>query len=487
MQKTLDSFFTRVNSVEETIPKAWKENPIPRAPVTPKRPVGRPKKRVEDEELEELAMIREMPSVVATPSPKRGKYANYSPKEKMDIMEEAELCGLRATALKWNLTPSTLSLWKKQDPNAHRHKSGRQVGGGRALTYDKDIEKEIVVWIQTQRERQLSVSRHSIRRYALALTKVNYPDFKASDGWLASFMKRNNFSLRSHTSLSQKLPADLEVRLAAFYQHLRELRIEHELDEDCLLLNMDEVPMVFDTVPSRTVHARGEKDVRVNTTGGEKKRFTAVLTVTAAGQYLPTMCVFKGKCEPKDVVLPKGWVLQMNDRAWVNEEVMIRWIREILRPYTQRRPALLVMDSFSAHITSKVKAELAKINTHPAIIPGGCTSKAQPLDVALNKPFKDRIRRQWTEFMQTRQEEDLQTDTGKTGRGPTRNELIQWMNVAQTDIASTLVTKSFKVTGISNALSGKEDDMVRDGSLLDSDDDDDDVEFDGFDCGDLYT
>ena len=48
------------------------------------------------------------------------------------------------------------------------------------------------------------------------------------------------------------------------------LRIEHELDEDCLLLNMDKVPMVFDTVPSRTVHAKGEKDVRVNTTGGEK-------------------------------------------------------------------------------------------------------------------------------------------------------------------------------------------------------------------------
>ena len=111
MQKTLDSFFTRVNSVEETIPKAWKENPIPRAPVTPKRPVGRPKKWIEDEELEDLAMMREMPSIVhvAMPSPKRGKYAYYSPKEKMDIMEEAELCGLRATARKWNLSPSTLS------------------------------------------------------------------------------------------------------------------------------------------------------------------------------------------------------------------------------------------------------------------------------------------------------------------------------------------------------------------------------------------
>ena len=93
----------------------------------------------------------------------------------------------------------------------------------------------------------------------------------------------------------------------------------------------------------------------------------------AAGQYLPIMCILKGKCEPKYVVLPKGLVLQMNDRAWMNEEAMLKWVRVILHPYTQRRPALLVMDSFSAHTTQKVKTELAKINTYPAIIPGGCT------------------------------------------------------------------------------------------------------------------
>ena len=52
--------------------------------------------------------------------------------------------------------------------------------------------------------------------------------------------------------------------------------------------------MMFDTIPQKTVHIRGKKDVWVNTTGGEKKNFTAVLTVTAAEQYLPIMCIFKG-------------------------------------------------------------------------------------------------------------------------------------------------------------------------------------------------
>ena len=61
------------------------------------------------------------------------------------------------------------------------------------------------------------------------------------------------------------------------------------------------------------------------------------------------------------------------------------------------------MDSFSANVISNVRAELKRINAFPAIILGGCTSKAQPLDVVINKPYKDKIRKLWTLFMQDRQ------------------------------------------------------------------------------------
>ena len=84
-------------------------------------------------------------------------------------------------------------------------------------------------------------------------------------------MDRNNFSIRKHTSLSQKLPRDLEVRLTVFYRHLKELRLEHELDEDVLLAIMGEVPMTFDTVSSQTVHPRGDKDVREKKKKKKKK------------------------------------------------------------------------------------------------------------------------------------------------------------------------------------------------------------------------
>ena len=35
-----------------------------------------------------------------------------------------------------------------------------------------------------------------------------------------------------------------------------------------------------------------------------------------------------------------------------------------------------------------------------AVIPGGCTSKIQPLDVCINKPFKEHFRHLWMNYMQ---------------------------------------------------------------------------------------
>ena len=157
---------------------------------------------------------------------------------------------------------------------------------------------------------------------------------------------------------------------------------------------------------------------------------------------------------------------------------MIRWIKEVLHPYTQRRRALLVMDSFSAHVTTNVRAELERINAFPAIIPGGCTSKAQPLDVVINKPYKDKIRKLWTLFMQDRQ---AQAKDRLSLVGPSRQDVTGWMEGAQNALQQTAyISKSFKVTGISTALGGAEDHMIRDPNLIPETDDDSNKEADKF-------
>ena len=46
-----------------------------------------------------------------------------------------------------------------------------------------------------------------------------------------------------------------------------------------------------------------------------------------------------------------------------------------------------------------MKRSLKSENTDLAVIPGRLTSVLHPLDVCLNKPFKDRVRQRWMAWM----------------------------------------------------------------------------------------
>ena len=57
-------------------------------------------------------------------------------------------------------------------------------------------------------------------------------------------------------------------------------------------------------------------------------------------------------------------------------------------------PMLMVYDSFRGHLEESVKKKFKEYNYDLAVISGGLTSICQPLDVAINKPFKDNLRKE---------------------------------------------------------------------------------------------
>jgi len=125
--------------------------------------------------------------------------------------------------------------------------------------------------------------------------------------------------------------------------------------------------------------------VVVRTTGNAKRHLTVVLTVLVHGEVLPALAIFKGKKQPE--LREVGVFVRAQVKAWMDEAMMLEWIDLVWEPATEGQRAMLILDSFSAHITPAVKQRLKEINTVPVVIPGGCTSKVQPLDVSLNKPF----------------------------------------------------------------------------------------------------
>ena len=99
---------------------------------------------------------------------------------------------------------------------------------------------------------------------------------------------------------------------------------------------------------------------------------------------LPSMVIFKGKRALKNLCIKAGVVVAFQLKAWNDAALTKIWIRKVLCRYSQKQHALLVWDTFSEHMTKDVAEDLQK-NITVATIPGGCTSKIQPLDVCLNK------------------------------------------------------------------------------------------------------
>ena len=83
----------------------------------------------------------------------------------------------------------------------------------------------------------------------------------------------------------------------------------------------------------------------------------------------------------------------MNAKGWCNEEEMKYWISNVWseRSKLESPQSLLILDSFRGHTVDPIKYEFRRNNTHLAVIPGGLTSKLQPLDVGINKCFKEKV------------------------------------------------------------------------------------------------
>lgn len=153
------------------------------------------------------------------------------------------------------------------------------------------------------------------------------PNFKASDGWVRRFMKRNSLVLRARTHISQKLPNDLEGKIQDFRKEVKQIHENSDYPLDCIC-NMDETPVYLDLLPSKVVDRKGKKSVRVRTTASEKNRITAVLCCTASGKLL------QGKTmRPlKKVKIPEAVYCCTQQKAWMDESRMIEWINKVWSP-----------------------------------------------------------------------------------------------------------------------------------------------------------
>ena len=83
---------------------------------------------------------------------------------------------------------------------------------------------------------------------------------------------------------------------------------------------------------------------------------------------------------------------------------MVQYITKIIVPYIEaqrealgdsEQSALVIMDNFKGQVTPAINELLEANNIHVCLLPPNTTDLLQPMDVAVNKPAKDFLKRQF--------------------------------------------------------------------------------------------
>jgi len=323
---------------------------------------------------------------------------------------------------KFQIPPRTISEWVKKRGEIEKvgiNTKGRAPDpdiGNYSQCWWPELEEKLYSDFLEWREQGQIVRRGWFRVQAGFRFRELYPDrdpagFQFSNGWFAGFLGRHRISLRSVTKKAQKVPVEYQTlvlnwlrfnrrnsqpRLTKFLETVLEPQVSRFLESN--ICNLDETPIPFEYLEGKTYDIKGEKTIwaKLSQNGWDKRQASLVLCVFADGiPRVPPMIIFRGKGErlgrEREEYHP-GVEVEFNDKAYMNDQLFLRYIDTYLIPALGGRPTLFALDLMGSHKTPAVLEKLRQHDIIPTMIPGGCTSLVQPLDVSINKPFKEIMR-----------------------------------------------------------------------------------------------
>ncbi len=209
---------------------------------------------------------------------------------------------------------------------------------------------------------------------------------------ICRFLKKQLIVHRLGTKVLQHPPIKAIQEATEFQQFIKPMLLGPERDLH-FIINMVQTPVYFSMHPTRTLDVLGTKTVVIRTTTNDTKRATVALSITAAGDQLVPMVMYKGtenghikQC--KLVLHDPTCIYKTQANAWMDERVMLRWVEDVLAPYIFLAPPgiipLILLDSYRCHIMASVVNVIQDLGCKVVHIPGGCTGLVQPLDVGYN-------------------------------------------------------------------------------------------------------
>ena len=255
----------------------------------------------------------------------------YTEKTKLEIREHYLITqNYAATTKEFGVNESTVrTIVKTPTRNSKLNDKGNHSEAGRPLTYPLEVEKNILSWLLELRDLHVPVSLLTFQDKAKRVVRPHNPTFNASRDWVEKFFVRHRKSLLSRTSVSQKLPKQLEGSITNYYEDAG-CYIRIRKYPRSLVANMDETLAFFDMIPAKSICKTCSRECIVRTSGSKKKHVTVVLSATADVTMLPPMLIFKGKTDKtiKKLRIPEGFIVKTQEKSWMDQGLMEVWVEE---------------------------------------------------------------------------------------------------------------------------------------------------------------
>ncbi|XP_009492094.2 pogo transposable element with ZNF domain isoform X1 [Pelecanus crispus] len=257
-----------------------------------------------------------------------------------------------------------------------------------------EAEEKLAEWVLTQREQQLPVNEETLFQKATKIGRSLEGGFKISYEWAVRFMLRHNLSTHTRRAVAHPLPKDVEDNASCFIEF-----VQRQIHTQDLPLSMiaaiDEISLFLDV---EVLSSDDRKENALQTVGTGEPWCDVVLTILADGTVLPTLVFYRGRVQqPANV--PESIMLEAKENGYSDDEVMELWSSRVWQKHTecQNSKGMLVLDCHRTHLSEEVLSLLSASSTLPAVVPAGCSSKIQPLDVCIKRTVKNFLHKKWKE------------------------------------------------------------------------------------------
>lgn len=323
----------------------------------------------------------------------------------------------------------------------------RKLKPKRKQTYE-DVNSQVLKWFREVTGQKIPVNGPSIQEKAKHIAEqLGAAEFKASNGWLEAFRKRNNIALK--TIPGQAADADVGVGVKEQEKRMPELSGGYEAKD---IFNMDVTALLFRTIPDNTLIEKGKQCI-----GGKisKERITVVLCCSATGEKMKPLVIYKSikpACFKNVNINNLGVQWAYNRKCWMTSEIFLDWLRKLnAKMVSEDRQIIMLLNNANFHPKQTVAS-----NVKILFLPQNTTCYSQPLAQGIIQAMKLQYRKRMLRKLVT--EVDDVSSAAEMCTKITVLDACNWVRDAWSCVSEATITKCFAKCGIKSATQDEEDD-----------------------------